>query len=124
MHDQLGVYQLAVAEGAFASVAGPGARPGGAELVYLRLSDGSGDGVGLPRVFGQASLDDQPFPLGWPDGVDDGGPDVPTWVHGRLAAAAGIIRAERFDATVGPACRWCAFRSSCPAQGAGKQVVS
>jgi superfamily I DNA/RNA helicase/RecB family exonuclease len=136
VHDQLGVYQLAVAEGAFASVAGPGARPGGAELVYLRLGDGSGDGVGLPRVFGQASLDDQPFPLGWPEkpdgngpdgkgaGEDRDGPDVPTWVHGRLADAAGIIRAERFDAAVGPACRWCAFRSSCPAQGAGKQVVS
>ncbi len=36
MHDQLGVYQLAVQQGAFAEVAGPDARPGGAELVYLR----------------------------------------------------------------------------------------
>ena len=67
MHDQLGVYQLAVAAGAFAEVAGPGARPGGAELVYLRLGDG-GPGAGLPKVFGQPSLDDQPFPLGWPEG--------------------------------------------------------
>ncbi|HWH99226.1 MAG TPA: ATP-dependent DNA helicase, partial [Propionibacteriaceae bacterium] len=41
LHDQLGVYQLAVAQGAFAEVAGEAARPGGAELVYLRLSDGS-----------------------------------------------------------------------------------
>ena len=37
LHDQLGVYQLAVPQGAFAEVAGPDARPGGAELVYLRL---------------------------------------------------------------------------------------
>ncbi|GAA3621231.1 ATP-dependent helicase [Microlunatus ginsengisoli] len=124
VHDQLGVYQLAVAAGAFAAVAGPGARPGGAELVFLRLSDGSGPGPGLPKVFGQPSLDDQPFPLGWPEGTGEAGPDVPTWVHGRLADAAAIIRAERFDATIGPACRWCAFRTSCPAQSAGKQVVA
>ena len=129
VHDQLGVYQLAVAAGAFEEVAGPGARPGGAELVYLRLGEsgpgsGSGSGVGLPKVFGQPSLDDQPFPLGWPEGTDEGGPDVPTWVHGRLAAAAAIVRAERFDATIGPACRWCPFRTSCPAQAAGRQVVS
>jgi RecB family exonuclease len=124
VHDQLGVYQLAVVAGAFASVAGPGARPGGAELVYLRLGDGSGAGAGLPKVFGQASLEDQPFPLGLPDGTGVDGPDVPTWVHGRLADGAAIIRAERFDATIGPACRWCAFRTSCPAQGAGRQVVS
>ena len=39
---------------------GPVARPGGAELVYLRLSDGPGS---YPRVFAQASLDDVPFPL-------------------------------------------------------------
>jgi superfamily I DNA/RNA helicase/RecB family exonuclease len=123
VHDQLGVYQLAVAAGAFGEVAGPGARPGGAELVFLRLGEGTAGGAGLPRVLGQASLDDQPFPLGWPDGAGDA-PDVATWVHARLADAAAIIRAERFDATIGPACRWCAFKTSCPAQGAGKQVVS
>ncbi|HET9650315.1 MAG TPA: ATP-dependent DNA helicase [Microlunatus sp.] len=124
VHDQLGVYQLAVAAGAFGEVTGPDARPGGAELVYLRLGDGSSSGAGLPRVFGQASLVDQPFPLGWPAGTGDDGPDVPTWVHGRLAEAAAVIRSERFDAWIGPGCRWCAFRSSCPAQGAGRQVVS
>jgi superfamily I DNA/RNA helicase/RecB family exonuclease len=124
VHDQLGVYQLAVAAGAFASIAGPVARPGGAELVYLRLADGAAAGSGLPRVFGQASLDDQPFPLGWPDGSDpDAGPELPSWVHARLADAAAIIRAEQFPATVGPACRWCAFRTSCPTQSAGRQVV-
>ena len=65
---------------------GPDARPGGAELVYLRLSDGPG---GYPKVFTQASLDDVPFPLGAPEPVDDPGAAPPaTWVHQRLAEAA------------------------------------
>ena len=40
-------------------LAGDGARPGGAELVYLRLPDGDS---GYPKTFQQASLDDVPFP--------------------------------------------------------------
>ena len=55
LYDQLGVYQLAVQHGAFAAVAGEDARPGGAELVYLRLSEGNS---GHPKTFQQASLDD------------------------------------------------------------------
>jgi RecB family exonuclease len=119
MHDQLGVYQLAVAEGAFAAVAGEGARPAGAELVYLRLSDGAGT---FPRVFSQASLDDAPFPVGEAP-AQATGPGRSTWVHERLAQAAETIRSERFDARIGPACRYCRFRDSCPAQATGKQVV-
>jgi superfamily I DNA/RNA helicase/RecB family exonuclease len=118
MHDQLGVYQLAVAEGAFAAVAGEGARPAGAELVYLRLSDGAGT---FPRVFSQASLDDVPFPVG--EAPQATGLGRSTWVHERLAQAAETIRSERFDARIGPACRYCRFRDSCPAQATGKQVV-
>ena len=67
LHDQLGVYQLAVQHGAFAAVAGEGARPAGAELVYLRLPDGES---GYPKTFQQASLDDVPFPVKPPDGAD------------------------------------------------------
>ena len=124
--DQLGVYQLAVQQGAFAAVAGPDARPGGAELVYLRLSDGPGT---YPRVFQQASLDDVPFPAGRPAGPgrpDDpaGEPGPPTWVHERLAEAARIIRDERFEARPSSRCRYCPFRTSCPAQSAGRQVVT
>ena len=122
VQDQLGAYQLAVAAGAFEAVAGRGARPGGAELVYLRLPDGGGP---LPKVFGQASLDDVPFPLG--AGADDDDPELvaqPTWVHRRLWQAARLIRSERFDARVGPTCRYCPFRGSCPAQAAGRQVVT
>jgi RecB family exonuclease len=61
LQDQLGVYQLAVAEGALAGIAGDGARPGGAGMVYLRLPDGN---EAYPRVFHQSSLDDLPFPAG------------------------------------------------------------
>jgi hypothetical protein len=122
LHDQLGVYQLAVQQGAFAELAGADARPGGAELVYLRLSDGPGS---YPRVFTQASLDDMPFPLGTPEPASDTDvvPPPASWVHQRLAEAADIIRSERVEARIGPGCRYCAFAGSCPAQPAGRQVV-
>ncbi|GAA1851750.1 ATP-dependent helicase [Microlunatus capsulatus] len=122
LQDQLGVYQLAVAADAFAEVAGPGARPAGAELVYLRLADGT---TGHPKVFQQASLDDVPFPVGLPETDDPADAAVqPTWVHRRLAEAASVIRSERFEARIGAACRYCPFRGSCPTQSAGQQVVA
>jgi superfamily I DNA/RNA helicase/RecB family exonuclease len=122
LHDQLGVYQLAVQQGAFADLAGVEARPGGAELVYLRLSDGPGS---YPRVFAQASLDEMPFPLGAPEPASDPQATAPpaTWVHQRLGEAADIIRSERHEARVGPGCRYCPFTGSCPAQPSGRQVV-
>jgi superfamily I DNA/RNA helicase/RecB family exonuclease len=121
LHDQLGVYQLAVQQGAFAAVAGQGARPAGAELVYLRLADGES---GQPKTFLQASLDDVPFPIKQPDNTEDTlCAEQPTWVHRRLAEAAQIIRSEHHDARIGPRCRYCPFRTSCPAQPVGQQVV-
>jgi hypothetical protein len=71
-------------------------------------------------VFQQASIDDVPFPMTLTSPEASAGP---TWVHQRLAQAAEIIRSERHDARIGPACRYCAFRNSCPAQPAGRQVV-
>jgi superfamily I DNA/RNA helicase/RecB family exonuclease len=130
VQDQLGVYQLAVQAGAFAHVAGPGARPGGAELVYLRLADGTGP---FPKVFHQPSLDDVPFPLealgievpsGAPVEADQRTVTQPTWVHRRLAEAAQVIRGEHFEARVGRSCRYCPFRGSCPAHAVGRQVVT
>jgi hypothetical protein len=120
LYDQLGVYQLAVQQGAFARVAGDGARPGGAELVYLRLADGDS---GHPKTFQQASLDDVPFPVTLRSTGEDALGEQPTWVHRRLADAAHLIRSEHHDARIGPACRYCPFRTSCPAQPAGQQVV-
>ncbi|MBA8795637.1 superfamily I DNA/RNA helicase/RecB family exonuclease [Friedmanniella endophytica] len=119
VQDQLGVYQLAVAQGAFRDVTGDDHRCGGAELVYLRLPDGE---TGLPKVFGQASLEDVPFPHGAPDPAD--GTAHPTWVHRRLAEAAAVIRSERFVARPGPSCRYCPFRASCPARTEGRMVVA
>nr|WP_275588387.1 ATP-dependent DNA helicase [Microlunatus panaciterrae] len=117
--DQLGVYQLAVQAGAFAHVTGPDARPGGAELVYLRLADGQ---TSWPKVFEQPSLDDVPFPVPADPGSDRTG-DLPTWVHQRLADAAQLIRNETFEARAGNSCRYCPFKSSCPTQSSGRQVV-
>jgi superfamily I DNA/RNA helicase/RecB family exonuclease len=121
LHDQLGVYQLAVQKGAFTAVAGEGARPAGAELVYLRLADGDS---GHPKIFHQASLDDVPFPAKPADSAEQPARDErPTWVHRRLAEAARIIRGEHHEARIGPGCRYCPFRTSCPAQPVGQQVV-
>jgi ATP-dependent exoDNAse (exonuclease V) beta subunit len=119
LYDQLGVYQLAVQHGAFAAVTGEDARPGGAELVYLRLPEGNS---GHPKTFQQASLNDVPFPVIL-KGDEAALGEQPTWVHRRLADAAQIIRSEHHDARIGPACRYCPFRTSCPAQPAGQQVV-
>ena len=113
-------YQLAVQHGAFAAVAGGDARPGGAELVYLRLPEGDS---GHPKTFQQASLDDVPFPVTLKGSEETALGEQPTWVHRRLADAAQIIRSEHHDARIGPACRYCPFRTSCPAQPAGQQVV-
>ena len=135
VQDQLGVYQLAVQAGAFAAVAGEGARPGGAELVYLRLADGA---TSYPRVFAQPSIEDVPFPVDDPEPPSrepqppqpqppepaPGEQAQPTWVHRRLAQAAEVIRSERFEARIGTGCRYCPFQGSCPAQSVGRQVVS
>jgi len=121
LHDQLGVYQLAVQQGAFTAIAGEGARPGGAELVYLRLPERDS---AYPKTFLQASLDEVPFPIKALDGAEQRvSPEQPTWVHRRLAEAAKIIRSEHHDARIGAGCRYCPFRTSCPAQPAGQQVV-
>jgi hypothetical protein len=88
--------------------------------VYLRLADGDS---GQPRIFLQASLDDVPFPIKLLDGAESSSREQPTWVHRRLAEAAQIIRSEHHDARIGPGCRYCAFRTSCPAQPVGQQVL-
>lgn len=112
-HPQLGIYQVAVREGALdtlpealrATVALPdvGATPsvGGAELVQLRLGRNE-----TPDVQAQP-------PIG--DGV--------TWVDVALEDADQHIRTESFPARPGDSCRFCVFRRACPASDEGREVL-
>ena len=107
-HPQLGVYQLAVAEGAvdgLEAFEGTRPEPGGAELVQLRQVAGKGR-EDQPRVQPQPSLRDDP-----------------AWVEDLLAEAADRIVNERFTPTVGPGCDHCSFRRSCSGHAEGRQVV-
>ncbi len=96
-HPQLGLYQLAVRNGAVADLAGPQAPPGGAELVQLRVDDS-----GRPRVQRQG-----PLP------VHESGRTV---AELQLQSAADAVRAEAFPARPGTACAYCEFKPLCPAQ--------
>ena len=108
---QIGVYQLAIEAGAFASVA-PGASSAGASLVYLRHESTDG----WPKEFRQPSLSEVPHLTQDPAELV-----YPTWVHHRVAEARDVLAAGRFEARPGPACRYCPVRSSCPASSG--QVV-
>jgi RecB family exonuclease len=96
---QLGVYQLAVRNGAFADEH-PG-DPGGAELVQLRIS-----------TYGKVKVQPQPALA-----ADD------RWIDEVVDGVARDIRAESFAARPSDRCDRCAYRSSCPAVDAGEQVV-
>ncbi|HEU5033414.1 MAG TPA: ATP-dependent DNA helicase [Mycobacteriales bacterium] len=99
---QLGVYQLAVREGAFADRhAGP---TGGAELVQLRH-----------EVRGRVKVQPQPVL------PDDG---TSTWIDDSVRGVARDIRSETFAARPHDGCDRCAYRTSCPAVDAGDEVVS
>jgi superfamily I DNA/RNA helicase/RecB family exonuclease len=114
-HPQLGVYQLAAASGGLDTVpdadrarsglppAGTPPRVAGAELVQLRARSGAGEA----KVQAQPPVD--------PD--DD-------WVAARLRAAVGIVRGERFHPVRGGHCRTCSFRSVCPVDDEGGQVIA
>ncbi|MDQ5974424.1 MAG: hypothetical protein QG661_1633, partial [Actinomycetota bacterium] len=107
-HGQLGVYQLLLRDGGLTATHDENGEPeevGGAALVQLRVpaSKGSAD----PKVQFQEALGDE----------------QPTWVEVKLGEAAHTLRSETFVATVGPACRYCSYRSSCPAQPQGEQVT-
>jgi RecB family exonuclease len=96
-HAQLGSYQVAVEEGAFDQLA-PGARSGGAQLVQL----GSGS-----RATTQAQ----------PPVTDD---EDPRWARTMLLQAGEGMAGSTFPARVGPACRTCSARFSCPMQPEGQ----
>jgi superfamily I DNA/RNA helicase/RecB family exonuclease len=102
VHPQLGVYQLAVREGAVPDRA----EPGGAELVQLK----AGNRDGSPKV------QQQP-----PPEPDDAGM---TWVDGMLRGAVARMVGESFPPTPGKACQYCQFHAVCPARDEGRQVLS
>ena len=115
-HGQLGVYQLMLREGGLRTADAPGdagapaepadaPRVGGAALVQLRVPAGKNSPD--PKVQFQEPL----------------GAETPTWVEGKLGAAAAVLRSESFPAILGSACRFCAYSTSCPAKPAGEQVV-
>ena len=106
-HPQLGVYQVAVREGAVADLEGlAGSTSGGAELVQLRQETKGG----LPKVQSQPALE-----------LDE---DGTTAIDRLLAGAVDAMTLERFAPTPGDACRFCSFTTSCPAQDAGRQVIA
>jgi ATP-dependent exoDNAse (exonuclease V) beta subunit len=101
-HAQLAVYQLAVRDGGLTSL-GESPVLGGAELVHLRL----GTRAGEPRVQRQEPL---PGPAG-------------TWADDLVLRVARGIAGVQFPARPNDDCDRCAFRTSCPAQESGGQVV-
>jgi len=100
-HAQLGMYQIAVREGALSAEFGGPVALGGAELVQLR----QGLKGEMPKVQRQPPLDG----VGWADEL--------------LAVTRDGLLAETFPARVHGGCDRCSFRRSCPAQDAGGQVI-
>jgi len=101
-HPQLAVYQLAAALGAFGELLEPGARPGGARLVYLADRKASG----------QAKEPTQP-PL------DDG--ELTRWQE-EVRRCAEETSGAQFIARLGPDCDRCPVRTSCPLHESGRPV--
>lgn len=97
-HAQLGSYQVAVDEGAFEHLA-PGARSAGAQLVQL----GSGT---------RGTTTQRQGPLA--------GDADPGWARTMLLDAGAGMAGSTFPARVGPACRTCSARFSCPMQPEGQ----
>ena len=103
-HAQLGTYQLAVSEGAFAAVAADG-RPTGSRAGRDSCS------------WGPAAQEKQLQPpmAELPD------PDL---MRTELARIAAALRGRTVTATVGKACQNCPVKLSCPAQDTGRQVTA
>ncbi|MEN0072069.1 MAG: PD-(D/E)XK nuclease family protein, partial [Propionicimonas sp.] len=114
--DQLGIYQLAVSSGAFTGVIDSRPESAGAAVVYLRVA---GRSEGLPKELAQDPLGQRPHL-----GLEPDEADYPSWVHHRVAKAAGIVAAGGFHASPGGHCRRCPFADSCPASGRGGQVLA
>ncbi len=128
-HQQLGVYQLAVAHGAADKVLDAPAEVGGAELVQLRHPSARGAagadraagtdraaGAGADRAAGLPKVQRQRPATARADGVPP--------VQAQLADAVRTLREEDFVARPGPGCRTCDFRTLCPAQPQGRTLLA
>jgi superfamily I DNA/RNA helicase/RecB family exonuclease len=77
---------------------------GAAELIQLRVPQRTGSPE--PKVQRQQATDQN-------DGV----------LQSALEHAVSVITADEYPATPGPACRYCPFTLTCPAQPAGQEVI-
>jgi RecB family exonuclease len=96
---QLGLYQLAVNNGAVDDLVGGVARSGGAELIQLRKA------TKAVKVQVQE-----------PQTADEGGC---TEAETQLMHAVGLVRSEKLHASPGDHCRHCSFHAICPAKVSG-----
>ncbi|MBE2999364.1 ATP-dependent helicase [Nocardiopsis sp. HNM0947] len=98
-HPQLGVYQMAVLQGAFERLGLT--EPGGASLVQL------GEKIKKAREQAQPPLAQDPDPR---------------WAETLVHEVASGMGGSRFTATVNQGCRSCAVRACCPVQDEGRHV--
>lgn len=96
-HAQLGVYQVAIENGAVESLGVSGARSGGAELVQLRTPSGAKD-PDSPKVQPQAA---------------PGGDEV-FFALDLVTESARTVRDERLVARPNEHCGFCDFQTVCP----------
>ncbi len=97
-HPQLGAYQVAVEEGAFAE----GDTSGGAALVQLGTTHKEA------KEQAQEALRQA---------------EDPRWAHEMVHRTADTMAASTFVAKANDSCRMCPVKSSCPVSGKGRQVV-
>lgn len=110
MNVQLACYQLAVGGGACAQLTGDEPDVGGAELVQLRVRESAARPM-MPKVLGQPSLADHPWPRG--EGPETGRTG-PTWLHDLARVAVGWIRTGHYPAVQNSTCGFCPHRADCP----------
>ena len=98
---QLAAYQVAVEAGAFDAIA-PGARPGGASLIY------PGTSAKKTAVREQAPL---------------AASDDPSWAHDKITDVAEKMTGATFLAVHTKKCDTCAVKQACPISGKGRTVT-
>ena len=104
-HAQLGLYQYAVNRGVVTGLVAD--RSERATLMFVRHPEGKGKTT--PKLREQPALPVQA---------------EPNWLEQKLEHAIDVVRSERYEPSIGPACSNCAFKSLCPVQPEGKAVLA